>query len=162
MSELTLTAVRLGLLVLLWLFVFSIVGVIRSDLYGTRIVKRGADGRSTVRPTANTPAPAGGRDRRRRGLRSLVVVEGPLRGTSVPLRGAGILLGRNPECTLILDDDFASGRHARIYEQDGTWYVEDLGSTNGTYVSGRRLSEPVAVRDGSRLQIGTTVLELRR
>lgn len=159
MSELTLTAVRLGLLVLLWLFVFSIVGVIRSDLYGTRIVKRGANGRSQVRPTSNVPTP---RDRHRRGLRQLVVVEGSLKGSSVPLRPTGILLGRNPECTLILDDDFASGRHARIFEQDGQWYLEDLGSTNGTFLGGHRLTEPAAVRDGSRLQIGQTVLELRR
>jgi len=158
-SELTLTAVRLGLLVLLWLFVFSIVGVIRSDLYGTRIVKRSADGRSRVRPTANAPST---RDRRGRGLRQLVVVEGPLKGTSVPLRASGILLGRNPECTLVLDDDFASGRHARVFEDGGQWFVEDLNSTNGTFVGGHRLSEPVAVRDGSRLQIGRTVLELRR
>ncbi len=155
MSELTLTAVRLGLLVLLWLFVFSIVGVIRSDLYGTRIVRRGADGRSTIRPTPNAPSPRGG-------LRQLVVVEGPLKGTSVPLRPTGILLGRNPECSLVLGDDFASGRHARVFEQDGQWFVEDLGSTNGTFLGGQRLTEPAAVRDGSRLQIGTTVLELRR
>lgn len=159
MSELTLTAVRLGLLILMWLFVFSIVGVIRSDLYGTRIVKKGADGRSTVRPAVNTPAV---RAPRGRGLRSLVVTEGPLRGTSVPLRGAGILLGRNPECTLVLDDDFASGRHARIFEDGEVWYVEDLGSTNGTYLSGERLTRPMPVHDGSRLQIGATVLELRR
>lgn len=122
-------------------------------------MKKGADGRSTVRPTANKPS---GRAGRGRGLHSMVVVEGPLRGTRVPLRGAGILLGRNPECTLVLDDDFASGRHARIFEQGDAWCVEDLGSTNGTYVEGQRLTEPVALRDGSRMQIGTTVLELRR
>lgn len=159
-SELTLTAVRLGLLALMWLFIFSIVGVIRSDLYGTRIVKKAADGRSKVRPTANAPS---GRDRRGRGgLHSLVVVEGTLSGTSVPLRGSGVLLGRNPECSLVLDDDFASGRHARIFEENGQWYVEDLGSTNGTYLGGQRLTIPMEVREGSRVKIGTTVLELRR
>lgn len=159
MSELTLTAVRLGLLVLLWLFVFSIVGVIRSDLYGTRIVRTTPGGRPSVKPTASAPT---GRERRRRGLTQLVVIEGALRGTSIPLRTTGILLGRNPECTLVLDDDFASGRHARIYPEGHDWYVEDLGSTNGTHVAGQRLTAPVLLREGSRLQIGTTVLELRR
>ncbi|MBW3084224.1 FHA domain-containing protein FhaB [Austwickia sp. TVS 96-490-7B] len=160
MGELTLTAVRLGLLVLLWLFVFSIVGVIRGDLYGTRIVRRGPSGRATVRPTSNVPS--GVERRASHGLRSLVVVEGPLRGTSVPLRASGVLLGRNPECTLVLDDDFASGRHARVYEEGGQWFVEDLGSTNGTFIAGERLVDPVPVRDSSQLRIGTTVLELRR
>ena len=68
----------------------------------------------------------------------------------------------SPECSLVLGDDFAWGRHARVFEQDGQWFVEDLGSTNGTFLGGQRLTEPAAVRDGSRLQIGTTVLELRR
>ncbi|GAB79096.1 Forkhead associated (FHA) domain, binds pSer, pThr, pTyr [Austwickia chelonae] len=160
MSELTLTAVRLGLLILMWLFVFSIVGVIRSDLYGTRIVKKAADGRAKVRPTSNVPSSRA--ERRGRGLRSLVIVEGPLRGTTVPLRSSGVLLGRNPECTLVLDDDFSSGRHARIFEEAGHWYLEDLNSTNGTFVSGQRISQPIEMRDGSQLRIGTTVLELRR
>ncbi|WP_116111797.1 FHA domain-containing protein FhaB/FipA [Austwickia chelonae] len=160
MSELTLTAVRLGLLILMWLFVFSIVGVIRSDLYGTRIVKKAADGRAKVRPTSNVPSSRA--ERRGRGLRSLVIVEGPLRGTTVPLRASGVLLGRNPECTLVLDDDFSSGRHARIFEEAGHWYLEDLNSTNGTFVSGQRISQPIEMRDGSQLRIGTTVLELRR
>lgn len=159
MSELTLTAVRLGLLVLMWAFVFGVVGVIRGDLYGTRIVRRGNGGRATIKPTASAPKP--GR-RERRGPQHVVVVEGALRGTSIPLRGSGVLLGRNPECSLVLDDDFASGRHARIFHEGNQWWVEDLGSTNGTHVQGQRLTAPVAVREGSRLQIGTTVLELRR
>ncbi len=159
MSELTLTAVRLGLLVLLWLFVFSIVGVIRSDLYGTRIVRTTPGGRARVKPAVSVPA---GRERRGRGLQQLVVVEGALRGTSIPLRSNDVLLGRNPECTLVLDDDFASGRHARVFPEGSEWYVEDLGSTNGTHLGGRRLSAPELLHEGSRLQIGTTVLELRR
>lgn len=156
MSELTLSAVRLGLLVLLWLFVFSIVGVLRSDLYGTRIVQRGARGRNTIRPTPNAPA------RPRRDFSVLAVVAGPLKGTTVPLRESGVLLGRNPECTLVLDDDFASGRHARVYYDGRAWQAEDLESTNGTHVNGERISAPTTLDDGTQLRIGTTVLELRR
>lgn len=157
MSELTLTAVRLGLLALLWLFVFSIVGVIRSDLFGTRIVNRAQGGRSRVTPTRNAPRPRG-----RRAFSILAVVEGSLRGTTVPLKADGVLLGRNPECTLVLDDDFASGRHARIYFADKGWYVEDLDSTNGTYVGGERIDAPALLKEGTQLRIGTTVLELGR
>ncbi|WP_168582871.1 FHA domain-containing protein FhaB/FipA [Gephyromycinifex aptenodytis] len=157
MSELTLTAVRFGLLAMLWLFVFSIVGVIRSDLFGTRIVQRGHGGRSRVTPTRNAPRPRG-----RRTFSVLAVVEGSLRGTTVPLKESGVLLGRNPECTLVLDDDFASGRHARIYFAEKSWYVEDLDSTNGTYVGGERIDVPTPLREGTQLRIGTTVLELGR
>ncbi len=161
MGELTLTVVRLGLLVLLWLFIFSIVGVLRSDLYGTRIVQRtpgAAGGRRAARgrPTPNTP------QRSKRGFSVLAVTEGPMRGTTVPLKESGVLLGRNPECTLVLDDDYASGRHARVYYDGKSWYVEDLGSTNGTHVNGEKITAPTPLQAGSQLRIGTTVLELRR
>jgi pSer/pThr/pTyr-binding forkhead associated (FHA) protein len=74
----------------------------------------------------------------------------------------GVLLGRNPECTLVLDDDFASGRHARIFRRDGSWFVEALGSTNGTYLASRKLTEPMPVEVGSTLRIGKTIFELRK
>ena len=166
MSELTLTIIRLGLLVLLWVFVFSIVGVLRGDLYGTRVVsrsprRRASDRRPAQPPRPKQPAPP---KRQRRGGRlpsSLTVTEGPLTGTSLRLRESGTLIGRNPECALVLDDDFASGRHARIFEREGSWYVEDLGSTNGTFLGSERLTAPVAVEAGTVLRIGKTVVELR-
>jgi pSer/pThr/pTyr-binding forkhead associated (FHA) protein len=74
----------------------------------------------------------------------------------------GVLLGRNPECTLILDDDFASGRHARIFRRDDGWFVEDLGSTNGTFLGSNKLTRPMLVEVGSTLRIGKTVFELRK
>ena len=89
------------------------------------------------------------------------MTEGPLTGTSLRLRESGTLIGRNPECALVLDDDFASGRHARIFEREGSWYVEDLGSTNGTFLGSQRLTAPVAVEAGTVLRIGKTVVELR-
>ena len=164
MSELTLTIIRLGLLVLLWIFVFSVVGVLRGDIYGSRAVGR----------TARKPLPAG-RAESRRGTprppkrqphstapRSLVVTQGALTGTTLPLRESGTVIGRSPECALVLDDDFASGRHARVFHRDGAWFVEDLGSTNGTWLGTQRLTEPTRVEPGSALRIGKTVIELRR
>lgn len=162
MSELTLTIIRLGLLVLLWIFVFSVVGVLRGDIYGTRVTSR----------TARKPAPARRdravarpRDQKRQPHgqpRTLVVTQGPLTGTSLPLRESGTVIGRNPECALVLEDDFASGRHARLYQSDGAWFAEDLGSTNGTFIGTERLTGPVRVDAGTVLRIGKTAVELRR
>ena len=168
MSELTLTIIRLGLLVLLWIFVFSVVGVLRGDIYGTRVVSRTPRKPAPARRTPAPPtAPAGQqraakRQPRAGAPRSLVVTQGPLTGTSLPLRESGTVIGRNPECALVLDDDFASGRHARIFFRDDAWFVEDLGSTNGTFLGSERLTGPIRVEAGSTLRIGKTVIELRR
>jgi hypothetical protein len=164
MSELTLTLLRLGFLALLWLLVLSILGVLRRDLFGTRIVRR------TPRPAGATPAagPAPAATRRPRSpeprpsLRTLVVTEGSLRGTTLTLGQAPVLIGRAPESTLVLDDDYASARHTRIYPQDGEWFVEDLGSTNGTVVGSNRLTQPTRLEAGVPVRVGRTVLELRR
>lgn len=164
LSELTLTVMRLGLLVLLWVFVFAVVGVLRGDLYGTRVRRRtaGPGSQPAKRPVAPRPSRAE-RKARGRGPTTLVVTAGALSGTTLPLRPAGTLIGRSPECALVLDDDYASGRHARIFQDDdGTWRVEDLRSTNGTYLGASRLTEPKEVAVGSVLRIGQTVLELQR
>ncbi|MEO7069407.1 MAG: FHA domain-containing protein, partial [Nostocoides sp.] len=92
----------------------------------------------------------------------LVVTEGPLSGTSLPLRDSGTLIGRNSEAGLVLDDDYASGRHVRLYRGDWGWVAEDLGSTNGTFLDGMKLTTVSPVEVGSQLRIGKTVVELRR
>lgn len=156
MSELTLNVVRLGLLALLWAFVFSVVGALRADLYGTRVQSRRSRRGGDTRPA---------RTGRRRGPSHLAVVAGSLRGTTVPLSNNGLLIGRNPECSLVLTDDFASGRHLRIVpSQEGDWYAEDLGSTNGTYVNNKRIDSesPTRIEAGAQIRIGQTVLELQR
>jgi pSer/pThr/pTyr-binding forkhead associated (FHA) protein len=172
LSELTLTVMRLGLLVLMWFFVFAVVGVLRGDLYGTRVKRRTAgSGKAAARGVP--PAPHGAArpekknnskgSRGRKGPTRLTVTAGPLSGTTLPLRPAGTLIGRSPECALVLDDDYASGRHARIFQDDdGTWKVEDLRSTNGTFLGATRLTEPREVAVGSVLRIGQTVVELQR
>jgi pSer/pThr/pTyr-binding forkhead associated (FHA) protein len=174
MSELTLTVMRLGFLAVLWLFVIVAVQVIRSDLFGTRVTQRGAR-RDSARPqqtarqqAAAPPAPQRqqqqGGGRQRRGAPSkLVVSEGTLTGTTVALQGQTITLGRAHDSTIVLDDDYASSRHARIYpDRDGQWIVEDLGSTNGTYLDRTRLTTPTPVPLGAPIRIGKTVIELRK
>jgi hypothetical protein len=164
MSELTLTIIRLGLLVLLWIFVFSVVGVLRGDIYGTRVTSRTPRKPArTRRGRASDAEPRRPQKRQPHGQpRTLVVTQGPLAGTSLPLRESGTVIGRNPECALVLDDDFASGRHARVFQRDGAWFVEDLGSTNGTFLGTERLTTPTRVDAGAALRIGKTVVELRR
>ena len=167
MSELTITLLRLGYLVLLWVFVLAAIGVLRRDLYGTKIVQRGRRPPANV-PNVSAPPPSAvpGRSapfpRRDVGPRRLVVTAGPLRGTTLPLTSSAILVGRAPSCTLVLDDDYSSSRHARLFPQDGEWFVEDLGSTNGTFVGKERVTEPVALRVGSQVRVGQSVLELQR
>jgi hypothetical protein len=82
------------------------------------------------------------------------------RGRSSRSPPAGILVGRNPECSLVLDDDFTSGRHLRLFLREGSWWVEDLGSTNGTFLDAARLTTAQPVGVGSVLRIGRTALEL--
>ncbi|MFE5810700.1 FHA domain-containing protein [Streptomyces sp. NBC_01232] len=167
MSELTLTVMRLGFLAVLWLFVIVAVQVIRSDLFGTRVTQRGS--RRGAAGAAGAPQQAGRQaappqQRQRRGAPTkLVVSEGILTGTTVALAGQTITLGRAHDSTIVLDDDYASSRHARIYpDRDGQWIVEDLGSTNGTYLDRTRLTTPTPIPPGAPIRIGKTVIELRK
>ncbi|MFD5227774.1 FHA domain-containing protein [Streptomyces qaidamensis] len=171
MSELTLTVMRLGFLAVLWLFVIVAVQVIRSDLFGTRVTQRGSRreaGRQQQAAARQAPPqqrqqPAAGGRRGRNAPTKLVVTEGTLTGTTVALQGQTITLGRAHDSTIVLDDDYASSRHARIYpDRDGQWIVEDLGSTNGTYLDRSRLTTPTPIALGAPIRIGKTVIELRK
>lgn len=82
-----------------------------------------------------------------------------LKGRSFPL-GDEITLGRAAGCQVTIDDTYASQLHARVFQRDGQVYVEDLGSTNGTYLNRRKVTGPMVVQRGDKLQIGNTVLEL--
>lgn len=166
MSELAVTLLRLSYLALLWVFVLSAISVLRKDLFSaTRVTPRGR----VPRPDAarRTPAPpAAGRVPQRQSITRapsrLIVTAGKLAGTSLPLGSSAIVVGRAPSCTLVLEDDYASSRHAHFFLQGETWMVEDLGSTNGTTVAGRAISEPTPLTPGAEVRIGQTALELRR
>ncbi|WP_246956124.1 FHA domain-containing protein [Brachybacterium sp. Marseille-Q7125] len=167
MSELTLVALRLGFVLGLWIFVIAVVLVLRNDLFGTTVVTRSSrDPRREQRPASAPPGASGdlstGRTDPEVTQTTLVVTAGPLRGTSITLGSTPILIGRAPECTLVLDDDYASNRHARVFRREDEWMVEDLGSTNGTLVSGRRIEGAVPFRPGAQVRIGRTEIELRR
>jgi pSer/pThr/pTyr-binding forkhead associated (FHA) protein len=167
MNALTLTLIRLAFLAVLWLFVIAAVGVVRTDLFGSSVTGR-RQGRkrqpSRSRPV-QPPKPAkpsragkGGRA----APQQLLVTGGDLAGTSMGLADQQITIGRANDATLVLTDDYASSRHARLFPQDGQWIVEDLGSTNGTYLDRHKVTQPTPVPVGVPIRIGKTVLELRR
>lgn len=158
-SPLAIQVMRFGFLLLLWLFVFGTVRVIRADLRATSRPRVGVPPirrANRKRATATTPAPA-----TPRGPTQLVVTAGGLAGTRIALTGAPILIGRANDSTLVLTDDYASTRHARITQQGANWLVEDLGSTNGTWVGQHKLVGPMILDSGVAVRIGTTALELR-
>ncbi len=167
MSELVLTLLRLGFLALIWLFVLVALAVLRRDLRAPRdarpLVAGPAPRAATSKPPKAPKQPKAEKSKAPKSSgRSLVVVEGPLSGTVIPLGAADITIGRAPDSTLVLDDDYASNNHARISLQNGTWVVSDLGSTNGTWVDRARITGATPLAPGHQLKVGRTVLELRR
>ena len=138
--DLAVFGIRFGFLALLWLFVLAAVRVIRTDLNGTSGV------RAVARPTVTKPTQRkAAKPPKGKGIpRKLLVTDGGLTGTRIGLGDEPITIGRANDSTLVLTDDYASARHARLVPQDGQWLVEDLGSTNGTYLDRARSTRPTA------------------
>ena len=160
MSELTLMLIRFAYLAILWIFVLSAISVVRSDMFGARIDSTPRSERRAQRRAAkNRPKPA----KRPRGAPTHVaIVDGANAGEEISLDGAPLLIGRGADAAIRLDDDYVSTRHARIASSGDQWFVEDLGSTNGTYIGSQRLSQPTSLQLGSQIRIGKTTLELRK
>ena len=167
MTALTLTLIRLAFLAVLWLFVIAAVGVVRTDLFGNAVQsRRQARKQRQARPRpvqpAKPPRPQRASKAGRSAPQQLLVTAGVLAGTSLGLTDQQITIGRANDATLVLNDDYASTRHARLFPQDGQWIVEDLGSTNGTYLDRQKVTQPTPVPVGVPIRIGKTVLELRK
>lgn len=163
MSELTLTVLRLGFLVLLWTFVLTLAGVMRSDLFGPRVTKSRGTKPSGRPVTTAKPGKTGKPKGNRKGsARQLKVLEGSLAGTSITLGSTPITVGRSPDCTVVIDDDYASNHHARLSPHESGWIIEDLGSTNGTYLRSTRVTGAMSVPLSTPIRVGKTVMELRK
>jgi pSer/pThr/pTyr-binding forkhead associated (FHA) protein len=156
-SPLAIQLMRFAFLALLWLFLYGMVRVIRLELRtsGAPRVPVPSKPKKSRRQATAEARPARG------ALSQLIVTEGSLAGTRVALTGKPILIGRANDSTLVLTDDYASTRHARISETNGVWYLEDLGSTNGTYVGHNKVDGPVPLEAGVVIRIGRTAMELR-
>ena len=153
MSALAFTLARLGFLVLLWVFVAVILRALRQDM-GQSV---GQSAPSILRQSRKESSPLP----RKRGATRLVITEGPLAGSIVPLSPTSIIIGRSPASTLVLDDTYVSSRHARVFPQDGSWWLEDLGSTNGTLLANEPVHGTVELPMSVPVRIGQTTLELR-
>jgi pSer/pThr/pTyr-binding forkhead associated (FHA) protein len=160
-SELALTLVRLGFLTLLWTFVLVTVLALRRDLKAPAEARPAPRERRAARAPRPPKPPKVAKQQKVKGSK-LVVIEGPLNGTIIPLGNVQITIGRAPDSTLVIDDDYASSRHARIYPSEGAWVVEDLGSTNGTWIDRTRITTPTVLPVGAPLRVGRTTLQIQK
>ena len=159
MSELVVVALKLGYLALLWLFILFVGNVVRTDLFGRKVPATEIAQASLVATAGPTAKMS--RKVEKRLPTTLKVTHGRQAGLTVPLAG-GVLIGRSPDCQLLLEDDYVSTKHARIVVTATGYQVEDLGSTNGTFVNNQRVSTPTAFGPGDTLRIGRTLMSVEK
>ncbi len=157
MSEIALTVIKVLFLALLWLFILSAVSVIRSDLFGRTVP---TPDQPPPRELESPPPPPKKSKRQRGEPRILTITQGAQSGESAAVELGTIMIGRGADCQIILDDDYVSTRHARVIAGPNGIYAEDLGSTNGTYVNGQRITAPTTIGLADTLRIGKTILKL--
>lgn len=150
-----LTLLKFALLALLYLFLFRTVQVVAADLRGPR-----RQPAAPPRPTAAPPAEAPRRSRRH--PRELVLHPPTGSPRVVPLSGRGVVLGRSRNVAVVVDDVYVSDEHTEVLPDAGGWSVRDLGSTNGTFLNGTKVTRPTPLAAGDRLRIGKTTIEVRR
>ncbi|MFM1785218.1 MAG: hypothetical protein RLZZ108_242 [Actinomycetota bacterium] len=170
MSELALFLVRVAFVGVLWIFIFSIISVIRADLFGQRVVSRVAEENSPtvvskpvvpaapaspIRVLATSDAPSSGN------ATKLVITEGENAGFELPLTGREVTLGRAVSSDIVITDEYASTQHAKLVLMNDDWLIQDLNSTNGTYLAGTRVGTPAVVKLNTPVKVGKTVFELR-
>ncbi|WP_282847747.1 FHA domain-containing protein FhaB/FipA [Microbacterium oxydans] len=172
MSELILLLLRIGFLLLMWFFVFGVVYSLRADLFGVRVRKlpaeatAGAPAQAAAAPAAPVAKPASARPSTGPATvataKRLVITSGPKAGLELPLSADSLTIGRSSESALVIRDDYTSSHHARLMLRGDAWAIQDLDSTNGTFVAGQRVSgSPVALSLGTPIKVGATTFELR-
>ncbi|MBH0116938.1 FHA domain-containing protein [Salinibacterium sp. NG253] len=175
MSELTLLLLRVAFLAVMWGFIFAIVYALRSDLFGEKVrrmpVQNAAQAQQAAaapaapapaaaqptRPVPPAPAEGSSLDATR-----LVIVSGSKEGLEISLPEEQLTIGRSSESGLVIRDDYTSTHHARLLRWADSWVVQDLDSTNGTFLAGQRVSVPTPIPLNTPIKIGTTSFELRR
>lgn len=168
-TELTFAILKYGLLALLWLFVWCAVRSLRRDIevFSPRKKKSFDKNASPARSNGNRVRKISRSNnvstQNPKGPTLLVIIDGPLAGSSFPLNASGVTLGRSPSNTVVLNDEFVSSNHARVYFNNDvqSWVLEDLGSTNGTMIGHTRVTEPVVLKPRTSVRIGATMFELR-
>lgn len=168
MSELTLLLLKLGFLLLLWALVFAVIYALRSDLFGDRARRipepkaaAAVAAKAPPRPVASVPASTAPAATSATASR-LVITSGAKEGLELPLNGEPLTIGRSGESGLVIRDDYTSTHHARLILWGDEWVIQDLDSTNGTFLNGTRVNAPTPVPLNTPIKIGTTTFELRR
>ena len=151
MPEIVLDLLKFLFLGILYIFIARAVRVINQELKGADAV--------AVAPRGKAPAPA--KRSKKKAPSKAAVIEGDKKGSTLSLDDE-LIIGRGEKCKLILDDTYVSTVHARIFAKGDTYMLEDLGSTNGTYLNRRRVTSPIELQRGDQVKIGKTVLEMRR
>lgn len=158
MSELVLLAFKLGFIAVMWLFVLITGSFIKTDLFGRKVSATELAAEAPQQPAAE---PKLSRRQAKKLPKTLKVTHGAQAGQTRSLE-APILIGRAPDCQLLLDDDYVSTRHARIVRNADGCVVEDLGSTNGTFVNNQRVVTPTSFGIGDTVRIGRTLMTVER
>ena len=177
MSELTLVILRFAFLALLWAFVFAIIYALRSDLFGSR-VRRLQQQPAYVAPSSPVPTPPAVQSlptgppmpaqavskpmATTRTASRLVITSGPKAGTDIALGTEPLTIGRSSESGLQILDDYTSTHHARLLLWGDEWVIQDLDSTNGTFLDGKRVTAPTPIPVNTPVKVGQTSFELRR
>lgn len=163
MSELALFLVRIGFVAVLWIFILSLLSVIRADLYGRRVISKLAKQNAPqLISSAGSVASIGIEDGESFDPTQIAMLTGRTAGTSVDIAGKKeILIGRASSCDLVISDEFASNMHAKLVLVSDDWVLQDLNSTNGTFLDGKKVLTPATIRQGATIRIGTTTFELR-
>ena len=164
MGELTLLILRIAFLGILWAFVFAVVYALRSDLFGQKVRRMPAQVAAQVPASAPVAAPSRPAPAATPGAiaKRLVITSGAKEGLELDLPGELLTIGRSGESGLVIRDDYTSTHHARLLLWNEGWVIQDLDSTNGTYLAGQRVTTPVLVPLNTPVKIGTTSFELRR
>ena len=171
MSELTLLLLRIAFLAIMWGFIFAIVYALRSDLFGEKVRRMPVQSAAQAQQApATPPAPAAAQPTRpvapatgsSLDATRLVIVSGSKEGLEISLPEEQLTIGRSSESGLVIRDDYTSTHHARLLRWADSWVVQDLDSTNGTFLAGQRVGVPTPVPLNTPIKIGTTSFELRR
>lgn len=153
MPDLVLDLLKYVFLAVLYIFIARVVRFIYLELRPAGAVAAPRRSTSTAPPVSKG---------KKRTFRKAAVIEGAQKGRSFNLTDE-LIVGRSEKCHLVLNDDtYVSQMHARLFSRDGTYMIEDLGSTNGTYLNRRRITSPTELQRGDRVKIGKTVLEMRK
>jgi pSer/pThr/pTyr-binding forkhead associated (FHA) protein len=146
-----LTVLKVALLAFLYFFVWRAVRAVVIDLYGPREKRPRTDRQRKARRGRGRGTPT-----------KVVVLDASGSRVSTHRLSGSLEIGRESSCQIRPEDTYISQQHARIFERNGSWVVEDLGSTNGTYLNQQKVTVPSQISPGDRIRVGKTVLEVRR